>query len=143
MVSMAILYSIGCQVVHCLLLHTLPQHHEHCVQLCLCYMPDIYVQLCRSTVAGKTNPKAKTGTAALGSVRDWCHNYDLTKPTSLQDLSQSRAVRPAVLFPPLCVSQLCLLCCLHMIMRTRWLLVQQTMLSCGAALLLVLHHDNW
>lgn len=63
------------------------------------YMPDVYIQLCRSTVAGKTNSKAKTGTAALGSVRDWCHNFDLTKPTSLQDLSQSRAVCPAA-HPP-------------------------------------------
>lgn len=82
------------------------------IQLCLEYMPDIYIQFCRSAVAGKTNSKAKTGTAALGSVRDWCHNYDLTKPTSLQDLSQSKAVRQAapVSSHTLDLFQLCLLC---------------------------------
>lgn len=58
-------------------------------------MLDLLTQFCRSAVAGKTNPKVKTGTAALGSVRDWCHNYDLTKSTPLQDLGHSRPVRQA------------------------------------------------
>lgn len=50
------------------------------------------LQLCRSAAAGKTNPKAKTGTAALGSVKDWCHNYDLARTRPFQELSNSKAV---------------------------------------------------
>ncbi|KAL3163287.1 hypothetical protein ABBQ32_009682 [Trebouxia sp. C0010 RCD-2024] len=50
----------------------------------------------RSAAAGRTNPKVKTGTAALGNVREWCHNYDLTKATPLQDLGHSRKALTSV-----------------------------------------------
>lgn len=75
-------------------------------------MPEVYTHLCRSAAAGRTNPKVKTGTAALGNVRDWCHNYDLTKPTPLQDLSHSRPVRQATkssVSMPYMTALLCLL----------------------------------
>ena len=37
--------------------------------------------------------KVKTGAAALGSVREWCHNFDLTKAIPVQELSSAKLVR--------------------------------------------------
>ena len=110
--------STCCQVAPCVLLP--PSHSTKdtmtarlVVQLSFKCMPDTHIQMCRSMVAGKTNSKAKTGSAALGSVRDWCHSYDLTKPTILQDLSQSRAVCPVAHSPSslfTSLSSTCALC---------------------------------
>ena len=49
---------------------------------------------CRGT--SQAQRKAKTGAAALGNVKDWCNNFDLTKPVPVQDLSTLKLVRYAL-----------------------------------------------
>ena len=46
----------------------------------------------RSAGGSQSSRKAKSGSSALGGVREWCHNFDLTKPISVQDITTSRMV---------------------------------------------------
>lgn len=47
---------------------------------------------CRTAAGSQANKKSKTGAAAFGSFREWCHNFDLTKPTPIQELTSSELV---------------------------------------------------
>ncbi|KAL0050026.1 hypothetical protein WJX82_003004 [Trebouxia sp. C0006] len=48
----------------------------------------------RSAGGSQSSRKAKSGSSALGGVREWCHNFDLTKPISVQDITTSRMECP-------------------------------------------------
>lgn len=42
---------------------------------------------CRSTGGSQSSKKAKAGSSAMSGVREWCHSFDLTKPTPVQDIT--------------------------------------------------------
>ncbi|KAL0026942.1 hypothetical protein WJX79_001211 [Trebouxia sp. C0005] len=44
----------------------------------------------RSASGSQNSRKAKSGGSALGGVREWCHNFDLTKPIPVQDIDTPR-----------------------------------------------------
>lgn len=44
----------------------------------------------RSAAGSQSSRKAKSGSSALGGVREWCHNFDLTKPIPVQDIVTSK-----------------------------------------------------
>ena len=44
---------------------------------------------CRASTGSS---KAKASGASSAGIRDWCHNFDLTKPVPVQDLKLSRMV---------------------------------------------------